>query len=137
MRHCFCIFMSLMRKTLIIWFVSIHLLGNTELPQLFKLPNLISHYFEHSRLNPDLSFGEFLVMHYGGDDGTSADDDTDNKLPCHNSNTNTITITYSPMVNDLPSFSFSSWNTREYNSRLQSGISSKNTKPIFQPPRLA
>jgi hypothetical protein len=127
--------MSPMRKMLIIGLISIHLFGNTELAQLIRLPNLVIHYFEHSRITPSLSFGEFITMHYGGDDGTDADNDMDNKLPCHNVNINTIAVIYSPMVTDLPSFDFSSWETTEYNSRLQPGISSKHVQLILQPPR--
>lgn len=37
-------------------------------------------------------------MHYGGNDGTTADDDFDSQLPCHNPNHNTIAHVYSPMV---------------------------------------
>lgn len=135
MRHCFCNFMSPMRKMLIIGLISIHLFGNTELAQLFRLPNLVVHYFEHCRINPALGFGEFFAMHYGGDDGTDADNDMDNKLPCHNVNMSTIAVIYSPMVTYLPSFDFSSWETRKYNNRLQTGIFSKHVQLILQPPR--
>jgi hypothetical protein len=75
-------------------------------------------------------------MHYGGDDGTNADDDFDNKLPCHSPGQNTINIVYSPMVKDIPPVEFCPFQTQEYNSRLQTGTSSKHVLLILQPPRL-
>ncbi|HEY6064115.1 MAG TPA: hypothetical protein VIV35_10930 [Chitinophagaceae bacterium] len=126
-----------MRKNLAIFLISIHFVGNTELGQLFKLPQLINHFFQHERLNPGLGFFEFITMHYAGDDGTKADDDLDKQLPCHNSDHNTITVVYSPMVKELPGADFNFWPNREYSDRLQTGTSSKHVLLILQPPRLA
>jgi hypothetical protein len=126
-----------MRKSLAILLISVHLIGNTELGQLFKLPQLVHHYFQHERLNPGLGFFEFIVMHYAGDDGTKADDDFDKQLPCHNSGHNTINIVYSPMVKELPAADFNDWPGKEYSDRLQTGTSSKHVLVILQPPRLS
>ena len=125
-----------MRKTLAILLISVHLSGNTEVGPLFKFPQLISHYFQHHRQDPGVSFFEFLAMHYAGDDGTTADDDYDSQLPCHNANHNTIAVVFSPMVKDMPAIEFSFGQTEEYNSRLQTGIPSKHVLLILQPPRL-
>jgi hypothetical protein len=128
--------MSQMRKILAILLISIHLTGNTELGQLFRFPQLITHFFQHHRLDPSINFFEFIAMHYAGDDGTTADDDIDNQLPCHNPNHNTLAVVYSPMIKEIPSIEFSSRKTKEYNSRLQTGITSKHVQLILQPPRL-
>ena len=113
-----------MRKPLAILLISVHLVGNTEAGQLFKLPQLLSHFFH------------FIAMHYSGNDGTTADDDFDSQLPCHNPNHNTIAHVYSPMVKVILPIEFSSWETNEYNSRLQTGTSSKHVLLILQTPRL-
>ncbi len=126
-----------MRKPLAILLISVHLVGNTEAGQLFKLPQLLSHFFQHHQLDPSINFFDFIAMHYGGDDGTTADDDFDSQLPCHNSNHNTIANVYSPMVKDILPAEFSSWDSNEYNSRLQTGTSSKHVLLILQPPRRA
>jgi len=64
---------------------AIHLLGNTELGELLKIPRLISHYQQHRCSVSNVSFLDFLVMHYvNDDDGTSADNREDEQLPCHN-----------------------------------------------------
>jgi hypothetical protein len=124
-----------MKKGLVISFICIHLFGNTELNQVFRLPQLISHYFQHSRIDPGINFFEFLAMHYGGDDGTDADNTEDSKLPCHNTTQNTISVFFSPMVIDISSCLFSLHTRPDYNSRLVTGISSKHVLLILQPPR--
>ncbi len=126
-----------MRKLLTIILISLHLVGNTEVGQLFKLPQLVNHFFQHHRLNPDLGFFEFIAMHYGGDDGTKADDDFDKQLPCHNSDHTTLHVAYSPMVKEFPAADFNYWPNKEYSDRLQSGTSSKHVLLILQPPRQA
>ena len=125
-----------MRKPLAILLISVHLVGNTEAGQLFKLPQLLSHFFQHHQLDTSINFFDFIAMHYGGNDGTTADDDFDSQLPCHNPNHNTIAHVYSPMVKVILPIEFSSWETNEYNSRLQTGASSKHVLLILQPPRL-
>jgi hypothetical protein len=124
-----------MRKTLVILLIGIHLAGNTEFGQLFKLPQLVHHFFQHKLIAPDLSFISFLIMHYAGDDGTKADDDFDKQLPCHNSGHNTLSVAYSPMVKELPAGNFNFWPAKEYSDRLQTGISSKYVLLILQPPK--
>lgn len=126
-----------MRKNLAIILLSIHLTGNTELGQLFKLPRLVQHFFQHQRQDPGINFINFIVMHYAGDDGTTADDDFDNKLPCHSINCNTLSIVYSPMIKDLSLTTPQPSPGKQYNDCLQSAISSKHVLMILQPPRQA
>ena len=125
----------LMRKVLVIVLIGIHLTGNTEVGQLLKLPQLVSHYFQHHRQDPDISFFEFISMHYLGDDGTSADDDFDSMLPCHNVRHNTLAVVYSPMTQDIIPDALTDRKVVEYNSRLEAGISSKHVLLILQPPK--
>lgn len=58
-----------------------YLLGNTEAGQLVNLPKLITHYHQHKQLDSDVSFVDFVNMHYFGDDGITSDDNQDNELP--------------------------------------------------------
>lgn len=74
-----------MRSSLLISLIVIHLLGNTELGELLKLPRLIAHYIQHHSENPAIGFLDFVSMHYiSGNDGSTADDWQDQQLPCHN-----------------------------------------------------
>lgn len=126
-----------MRKILIIALITIHLFGNTELNQLFKIPSLITHYFQHHRQNPDINFLKFLEMHYGGDDGTTADDSEDSKLPCH-SFCHSFSISFTPLLkNSLQDEGTIQDQTKEYGSRLDNGNPSEHVLLILQPPRFA
>lgn len=49
--------------------------------ELFKLPLLISHYYDHREENKDMTLPAFLVQHYFYEDGTDKDVEEDNKLP--------------------------------------------------------
>lgn len=127
-----------MRKTLIIGLMVVHLFGNTELNQLFKVPELITHFFQHHRQDPDISFFEFIAMHYGGDDGTTADDFEDGKLPYHNSNSHSLTTSYTANLKTLfLSDEINPEDGKVYGSRLHMGTSSKHVLIVLQPPRLA
>jgi hypothetical protein len=126
-----------MKKILVILMLSIHLFGNTELSQVFKLPQLITHYFQHNRIDPDINFLEFLAMHYGGDDGTNADDTEDSKLPCHNPNSHSLSGSYTAFLKvSFPSDDINFDETRTFGSRLQTGKPSEHVLLILQPPRV-
>lgn len=126
-----------MRKILIIALITVHLFGNTELSQLFKIPSLIAHYFQHHRQDPAISFLKFLEMHYGGDDGTKADDSEDSKLPCH-SFCHSFSISFTSLLkNSLQDEGIIQDQTKEYGNRLDNGNPSEHVLLILQPPRFA
>ena len=126
-----------MRKIIAISLISIHLLGTTELGQLVRVPELLSHFLQHHRQDPEINFFDFITMHYSGDDGTTADDDIDSKLPYHNINNNTITIVYAPMVKVNASINFNFRRTEEYNSYILTNCPPAFVCLILQPPRTA
>ena len=70
-----------MKNLISILLITIYVFGNTELGQIFNLPQLLNHYQQHATLDAKLSFTKFIVMHYCGDDGISSDDEEDSKLP--------------------------------------------------------
>lgn len=124
-----------MRKILLIILTNIHLLGNTEISQVFKIPNLVDHYFEHCRINPEMSFFQFLAMHYGGDDGTDADNDKDNALPCHNPHHNTLSVV-SVKIQEAPSGEIiSSGDTDNYIMPLLAYYPQEHIFSFFKPPK--
>ncbi len=127
-----------MRQLLLISFISIHLLGNTEISQVFKLPNLIDHYFEHHRIDRSLNFFEFLAMHYGGNDGTDADNDKDSQLPCHNLHHNTLSIVCFQIEQDIATLEITTcYNTKEYGRLLLTDLPPKHGSSQIRPPRQA
>ena len=126
-----------MRKKLAILLISLHLLGNTEAGQVFKLPQLLEHFAQHKKENQSLGFIDFFVMHYGGDDGTHADDDQDQQLPCHNMHHISATVIYSPLLKAEPDNNIYLWETRSYQSHLSGPVPEIPMPVMLQPPRLA
>ena len=123
-----------MRVTLIITLMTVHLFGNTELAQLLRLPKLVSHYFQHKRSDHSLTFAAFLNMHYGGDDGTSKDDDIDRQLPYHHTDHHCLFGTYYP----LDQYALDIKETEpgsDYSDQLILDNLSKHISLILQPPR--
>jgi hypothetical protein len=114
--------------------MTVHLFGNTELGQLFGLPKLVSHYFQHRQLDRSVTFIDFLAMHYGGDDGTTADDDIDNQLPYHHVDNHCLSVVYYPSDQYVFNINIIEHDT-EYGSRLIAGHPSEHVSLILQPPR--
>lgn len=56
----------------------IYLVSFTEFKEVLRVPLLVQHYGEHKEQVGEMSFFEFLVMHYKTDE---AHDDRDNRLP--------------------------------------------------------
>lgn len=56
----------------------LYLVSFTEFREVLRLPLLVEHYGEHKNQVAEMSFLEFLVMHYESD---VAHDDQDNRLP--------------------------------------------------------
>jgi hypothetical protein len=125
-----------MRKLFSISLITIHLFANTEVGQLFKIPQLISHYFQHSRIDPKLGFIEFLSMHYGKGDGTTADDSEDSKLPYQHPNTHSISYAYTAILKNITSLDdVHMFGRSVFGESLQNGIPSEHIQLILQPPR--
>jgi hypothetical protein len=127
-----------MHKMLAIFFIAINLFGNTEFGQISKLPQLFVHFNQHRKANAHLSFVQFLAMHFAGDDGTTADDNEDMKLPCHNPNHTCLSFVLAFTKYIEPGVS-----TINYEDGINYGSLLQNFKPghylviILQPPRTA
>jgi hypothetical protein len=52
------------KKLISILLLSLYLISTTEVYQLLKIPTLIEHYWEHKKLNPEMSLTAFLKTHY-------------------------------------------------------------------------
>ena len=118
----------------VIVLMNVHLFGNTELIQIFRFPKLISHYFQHKGSDVSISFGDFLFMHYGGDDGTSSDDDTDSQLPYQNKDHHCLFATYYP-ITQYALIVTEMKDTSDYYDQLVLDNLSKYVSLILQPPR--
>ena len=53
-----------MKKMISILLILLYLVSTTELYQLLKIPDLVEHYFEHKKLNPEMPVIAFFKAHY-------------------------------------------------------------------------
>ncbi len=67
-----------MKRLLALSLVILYINSNTEFHELLRMPVLIDHYQQHKQLVKDISFWDFLVMHYKTNVAHDADD---NQLP--------------------------------------------------------
>lgn len=70
-----------MKKIISILILITYLCSFTELTELLKCPSLLIHYSEHNRQNKNLSFSDFLFMHYQQAHDNDGDDEADKHLP--------------------------------------------------------
>ena len=121
-----------MRRKFSIGLLLLYLALFTEVPQVIRLPILVSHFIEHQELVHEMSFLQFLVMHYNTD---TPHDDTDMELPfkdCCNSVATTsfalpeqkITLTSQTIIKAPEFFCFN-----------LAFVPSSHLAEIFQPPR--
>ncbi len=61
-----------------------------------QLPHLAEHFEEHAQIDPDLSWTEFLVMHYGNTEHNELADESHDALPLNANSTSLTSI--SPLV---------------------------------------
>ncbi len=110
-----------------------YLVGSTEFHQVLRLPLLVKHYTEHRSQVVEMSFWEFLVMHYETD---VPHDDTDMRLPfkdCHHSSTITFTaLTSQKITLALPTLILK----EPLHFYSHSSFHSSYLDKIFQPPRV-
>ena len=101
---------------------------------MFRLPVLVEHFSEHKKLVGDISFWEFLVMHYNTNVSHDADD---NKLPfkdpAHSFTAPTVAIPiYKIILGDTQMVTEVS-----RVSTYQETFITSHLSDIFQPPRIA
>jgi hypothetical protein len=63
--------------------------------QFYKLPVLIEHFKEHQQIR-NVSFIDFLAMHYWGDDLNDDDGDRDMQLPFKNISGYSLQVVFIP-----------------------------------------
>lgn len=70
-----------MKKIISIVILATYLCSFTELTELLKFPLLLVHYSEHNHQDKNLSFSDFLFMHYQQAHDSDGDDEADKHLP--------------------------------------------------------
>lgn len=123
-----------------ILFLSAYVLSTTELIQFLKLPILFEHFSDHKNHSPQLSFIDFLALHYSGDhfEGHPHDEDyeKDMNLPFI-THANVLTL----CCTDAPNFVFE-WMTKAPQVDLSTPkiykeefVTNEFLSSIWQPPK--
>ncbi len=122
-----------MKRVFAIGLLFFYLISFTEFSEVLRLPLLVEHYIEHKDKVADLSFLEFLGMHYKND---VAHDDQDMSLPfkdCHHSSGGqTVVLPLQKIALDENSFIISNSYASFYLLHEPKLVAAD----IFQPPKL-
>jgi hypothetical protein len=127
------IFKNIITATLL----SIYLFSATAIGELFKLPMLVEHYYDHQEENKAISLVSFLYMHYQTEDGTDKDAKEDNQLP-FKSIEHAITGAFVSLT--PPAFTYVTFNGRltatlKFKTYEELFLPSSYLAAIWQPPR--
>ncbi|MFH6964229.1 hypothetical protein [Flavobacterium plurextorum] len=107
----------------------------TQLVELIKLPVMVEHYVEHKEQNPNLTFFQFLCIHYQGQDVYDADYEKDMKLP-FKSHTNISSVVFYPLLQEYKTIQKVNYKYKKQNLYTYSfSYSSISLSSIWQPPR--
>ena len=90
-----------MKKLLVITLLSLHLFGNTEFYQVFQVRQLLVHYYHHLQVS-QVSFGEFLAVHYGSGDNIQTDDAEEREMPFLQIHQHAYSYAVLPQAEKLP-----------------------------------
>lgn len=110
--------------------------NSLSLQQLFKIPVLIAHFFEHRQRNESITFIEYLSMHYWGNDIDDNDQDRDMQLPFKKADLDhSIQKYFTPLSIEILVENFSLESS--YTILESQHHSSSHLGALFKPPRLA
>ncbi|PTT43609.1 hypothetical protein DBR28_00425 [Chryseobacterium sp. HMWF028] len=126
-----------MKKLISILLLSLYLVSTTEVYQLLKIPTLIEHYWEHKKLNPEMSLTAFLKTHY---DHPVKDGDygKDQKLPfvIHSAPLNLIFTINRGFYFETVTYHISPLQSHKIPSKNEDFCYKGFTGSIWEPPKL-
>ncbi len=128
---------AVLKKSVAILFLSVYLISATELQQLVKLPLLIEHYQEHKQKNRNLSFVDFLNMHYSQQQELDADYDRDMQLPFKSHDgcsTSFLSVFLNGATTELPNKTAFSASV-QFSAYTDNFLSQAYLASIWQPPK--
>ena len=113
------------------------MLTQTPMQQFLKLPVLIAHFMEHRAETEDMSFADFIVLHYFSGNPVDDDYDRDQQLPFRSSDIVILSgavIMPQPLTIQLTSFLYP---VKDYPISFNSDAPSTYFADIWQPPKHA
>ena len=127
-----------MKNAIVLFLISLYLLGATEAYQLLKVPFLVEHYRTHQQYDNGISFSKFIKMHYFQQQTYDSDYQQDMQLPFKSSNRTVSLLNFiSLLVPKQPAIPAMVFDTRKLFLLFDDGKHvSLNHGTIFQPPRV-
>lgn len=122
------------RKVAAILFFSVILLAQTPVQQVLKLPILIEHFKEH-RADKDISFLEFIKLHYFSGNPKDSDYDRDQQLPFRANDVILMSSTVVLPAQIVPAAPPLLFREKTYVLLKPTGLPSLHSFDIWQPPR--
>jgi len=102
------------------------------LTELFRVPDLVDHFYDHQQEDHDLTFFSFLNQHYF--DVNSHNDDHEHQLPFKSTDAHAVMIFSLTPRCEIPT-SEPQRVTRTYPWPLDASVILRYTGSIFQPPK--
>ncbi len=125
-----------MKKITLVILSLLFLISSTELHELIRLPFLVAHYKQHRVHDRDLSFIDFLKLHYSGDHPADQDDNDDNELPFKSKDSFTHIDTPVPLRRVAEEKQYSSYVNKPV-IYFAEDLPAARLFSIFHPPRFA
>jgi len=124
------------KKTIAILFISLYVFSATELNQFFKLPILFEHFSEHKTENKNITFLQFLKIHYQGNHAPDNDDLKDKRLPfkSHGNSFSTQIFAVLPAFSEIEIPVFTD-NNKSVTIHKNQFIPTLQLESIWQPPK--
>ena len=125
----------MVHKISAIFFLCMMLLSQTPFQQLLKIPVLIEHFAEHRKEAKNISFTDFIKLHYFSGNPKDSDYDRDQQLPFRTAD---VIVVYSSIV--IPDHHFKVGLPPAYNENLYplfniTSLPQRHVFEIWQPPK--
>jgi hypothetical protein len=131
-----------MRKLGVLFFLFIYLFSSTELSELLKIDLLIDHYAEHKGESSQISFSNFLYMHYIDHGIENGDGEKDSDLPFHSNSHNELVNFIVPTIIPVNHYSISFVPVFKKDEKksfydVHDSMTSPFLSAIWQPPQIS
>ena len=107
--------------------------SNTEFHEMLRLPILLEHYRQHQQQVSDISFWDFLVMHYQSDVAHDADD---NQLPFKDPGHSFTATTLALPIHKIVLKETVLLTKSDHRCAYRETFIASHLSDIFQPPRI-
>lgn len=123
-----------MKRILAISFLVLYINSNTEFHEMFRLPILLEHYRQHKQKVNDISFWDFLVMHYKSNVSHDSDD---NQLPFKDPGHSFTAPTVALLIHKMVLKETVTSSKTDHSSSYSETFIASHLSDIFQPPKIS